>query len=105
MSSSFIPTIPQDEQAGDMLQYWQLYEILFYLNRMQSNINIINSPPNALSITVSNTTLFYLAMLYYGDATQWPVIARANNLTDPMITTLTTLLIPNWNQQDTGGIL
>ncbi len=77
----------------------------FYLQRMQANIAIINAPPNAVIIQVMNTNLFKLAALYYSDATQWPVIANANGLYDPMINSPTTLVIPPWNQQDTGGIV
>ncbi|VVC75986.1 hypothetical protein AQUSIP_12870 [Aquicella siphonis] len=97
--------VAQDQAAQSQLEYWQLYEILFYLNRMLANIAIINTPPNAITITAVNTTLFALAKEYYGDPTQWVIIARANNLVDPMVTQLTTLYIPPWNQQDTGGIL
>ncbi len=94
-----------DVQAQLMYEYYLLYTLQFYLERMQSNLLLINAPPNATVITVMNTTLFKLAEQYYGDATQWSVIANANNLIDPMITVPTTLLIPPWNQQDTGGII
>lgn len=104
-SSQFMPSEDLAAQQADMQLYWQLYTLQFYLQRIQANLAIINAPPNAVVVTVMNTTLFKLAALYYGDATQWPVIARANNLTDPMINSPTTIVIPPWNQQDTGGIL
>lgn len=93
------------EQQVLMLKYWQAYTLQFYLQRISANLALINSPPNAVVINVMNTTLFKLAEQYYGDATQWAVIANANGLSDPMINGPTTLLIPPWNQQDTGGIL
>ena len=104
-SSTFVSSLSIDIQVQDQTTYWQLYTLQYYLQRIQANLGIINSPPNAIVITVMNTTLFKLAAQYYGDATQWPVIANANNLHDPQITTPMTLVIPPWNQQDTGGIL
>jgi len=104
-SSNFVPTESLNQQQVDQATYWQLYTLQFYLQRIQANLGIINAPPNAITITVMNTNLFKLAAEYYGDATQWPIIANANNLTDPMINSSRTLFIPPWNQQDTGGIL
>lgn len=104
-SSTFVPSENEALQSTDQYNYWQLYTLQFYLQRIQANLAIINAPPNAITITVFNTTLFKLAAQYYGDATQWPVIANANNLEDPFITSPITLFIPPWNQQDTGGIL
>jgi len=103
--TTFVPDENASDQQQDMYVYWQLYTIQFYLQRMQANLSLITSPPNALTVTVMNTNLFALAAAYYGDATQWGIIANANGLTDPMIREPTTLLIPPWNQQDTGGIL
>lgn len=95
-----------DENTTQQMQtYWQLFALKFYLERIQANLAIINAPPNAQTVNVSKTTLFALAAQYYGDATQWGVIANANGLIDPMITQPTTLFIPAWNQIDTGGIL
>ena len=103
MSSSQNPNLTV--QSTDMNTYWQLYTMQYYLQRIQANLAIINAPPNATVITAMNTTLYKLAAQYYGDATQWAVIANANNLYDPMITTPKTLIIPIWNQIDTGGIV
>lgn len=43
---------------------------------------------------VSNTTLFHLAMLEFGDALQWVSVAEINNLTDPWIVAQSNILIP-----------
>ncbi len=93
------------QQANDMIAYWKLYQIQFYLERMQANINLINAIPNAQLVTVIGGNLFNLAAIYYGDASQWALIADANNLSDPMIVGVQNLLIPPLNNQDTGGIL
>jgi len=46
------------------------------------------------SVTVAGGTLFAVALLYLGDATQWDVIAVANQLGDPWLSGLVTLRIP-----------
>lgn len=96
---------PLDQQALDMTTYWQSYQLQFYLQRIQRNLALINSAPNAQVITVIGGNLFALAAQYYGDASQWALIAQANNLTDPNLSGVNTLLIPPLNNQDTGGIL
>lgn len=92
-------------QQEDMLEYWQLYQVQYFLDRIEANLNLINSAPNSQIITVVGGNLFDLAKQYYGDATQWVLIAKANNLTDPMINGSAQLIIPPWNGVDTGGIL
>lgn len=92
-------------QTADMQLYMQLYQLQFFLNRIQGNLNLINSAPNAQVITVISGNLFQLAAQYYNDATQWVYIAKANNLSDPYITGTKTLIIPPYTNQDSGGIL
>jgi hypothetical protein len=53
---------------------------------------VVNQPLKTLS--VSNTTLFAVAVAEYGDATQWNRIARANGLFDPWIRDPIRLVIP-----------
>lgn len=43
---------------------------------------------------VSNTTLFHIAMLEFGDALQWVSVAQLNEMVDPWITPQTDVLIP-----------
>ncbi len=47
-----------------------------------------------MSITVTDTTLFHVAALWLGDATQWDRIARLNNVSDPMIVGTVILILP-----------
>jgi hypothetical protein len=56
------------------------------------------------TITIAGGNLFQLAALYLNDATQWIRIAELNNLSDPMLSGLNTLLIPDVNPNATGGI-
>jgi len=57
-----------------------------------------------LTVQVSGTTLFHVAAKYLGDATQWIRIAQFNGLSDPQISGIVTLLIPNVDASQTGGI-
>jgi hypothetical protein len=56
------------------------------------------------TITIAGGNLFQLAAIYLNDATQWIRIAELNNLSDPMLSGLNTLLIPDVNPNATGGI-
>jgi nucleoid-associated protein YgaU len=56
------------------------------------------------SVTVSGGNLFQVAAALLGDATQWVRIAQLNKLSDPMLSGVTTLLIPDKNPAAGGGI-
>ena len=55
-------------------------------------------------ITVAGGNLFALAAQYLGDATQWIRIAQANNLSDPVLSGINTLVIPSVDASAGGGI-
>ena len=74
--------------------------------RMAGNLNVINAPPNAQSVTVAGGNLYSIASEHYGDPTMWTTIAQANGLTDPQLPAgMTTLLIPPAPQVSSGGLL
>ena len=54
------------------------------------------------TITVAGGNLFAIAASQLGDATQWIRIAQLNDLDDPQLAGVTTLLIPD-AQPDAGG--
>ena len=56
------------------------------------------------TITVAGGNLFRVAAEQLGDATQWIRIAQLNNLSDPMLSGVVTLLIPEINPSAGGGI-
>ena len=56
------------------------------------------------SITVAGGNLFAIAARQLDDATQWIRIAKANDLTDPMLVGVVTLNIPPVDPSATGGI-
>lgn len=55
-------------------------------------------------ITVAGGTLFDVAMRYLGDATQWVRIAALNDLSDPWLSGLITLNLPEVDNAAGGGI-
>ncbi len=59
---------------------------------------------SAQTITVVGGNLFALAAVYLNDATQWIRIAQANGLSDPVLTGLNKLVIPEKNPNAGGGI-
>lgn len=57
-----------------------------------------------LTLTVNGGNLFSIAAQQLGDATQWIRIAQLNNLSDPMLSGIVTLLIPAPDANAGGGI-
>jgi hypothetical protein len=56
------------------------------------------------TLTVAGDNLFRIAAAQLADATQWIRIAELNNISDPMLTGVTTLLIPERDLAAGGGI-
>jgi len=79
-----------------------LYSLDGVLGRMAGNLGQVNS--SVKTITVTGGNLFDLASKHYGDASGWTSIAKANNLSDPEITGINTLIIPQ-NNSDSSGVL
>lgn len=57
------------------------------------------------TIIVAGGDLFHIAAKQLNDATQWIRIAQLNNISDPVLSGLTTLLIPDSNPTAGGGIV
>ena len=55
-------------------------------------------------IMVTGGNLFQIAAQYLGDATQWVRIAQQNNITDPWLSGLMTLTLPDLDASAGGGI-
>lgn len=64
---------------------------------------MMNSVPKKIKVA-GPTTLFHLAAKYYGSATLWNRIAEANGRTDPKISGVVELVMPQ-DPSDNGGIL
>lgn len=59
---------------------------------------------NGQVVVVAGGNLFALAAQYLGDATQWIRIAQANQLSDPQLEGVNTLVIPPVDPVAGGGI-
>jgi hypothetical protein len=81
----------------------QLLQLQGVLGRMTTNLGQVNS--SVRTVTVGGGNLFDLASKEYGDPTAWTQIANANNLSDPTLTGITTLVIPPYSNGTSGGIL
>ena len=55
-------------------------------------------------ITIAGDNLFRIAAVELADATQWIRIAELNNLSDPMLAGVMTLVIPESQHGVGGGI-
>jgi hypothetical protein len=90
------------QQAQNAETLARCYELQSTLGRMQSNLAIAGI--SGQLITTAGGTLQQLAADAYGDPTQWTAIARANDLTDPVITGVVDLRIPPVRDK-AGGVL
>lgn len=56
------------------------------------------------TITIAGGNLFRIAAEMLGDATQWIRIAQLNDLSDPEIAGVATLLLPDVDPRAGGGV-
>lgn len=91
-----------DTQVTVATQVADLYDLHNLTARMATNLAAIGS--GGAVVTVAGANLFELAARYYGDATEWTTIAKANGLTEPVLTGLRSLLIPP-TASGSGGVL
>jgi hypothetical protein len=56
------------------------------------------------TLTTAGGTLFHIAARELGDATQWIRIAQLNDLSDPMLSGVVTLRLPDTDPGAGGGI-
>ena len=57
------------------------------------------------TLIVAGGDLFHIAAQQLNDATQWIRIAQLNNITDPVLSGLVTLLIPDPDPAAGGGVV
>lgn len=89
-------------QASAMGQSANLQNLSSVVGRMATNLNAIGRS-GAQVVTVGGD-LYSMAEAAYGDATEWATIARANDLTDPLLAGIQTILVPP-SPGGTAGIL
>ncbi|MFC4526422.1 LysM peptidoglycan-binding domain-containing protein [Dyella halodurans] len=72
------------------------------MGRMTANLGSVSG--NSTTVTVAGGNLYSIASQQYGDPTSWTAIAKANGLTDPVLSGVQSVVVPK--QPDTaGGIL
>ncbi len=79
-----------------------LYDINSLMGRMLTNLAAVNASGSRQ--VVAGGDLYHLAASAYGDPNEWPTIAVANGLTDPVIAGIQTILIPP-SGQGANGVL
>jgi hypothetical protein len=79
-----------------------LYSLQNVVGRMGANLGSVSG--SARPVTVSGGNLMDIASSAYGDATSWTGIAKANGLTDPVLTGTKTISVP-LRPDTAGGIL
>jgi hypothetical protein len=89
-------------QVAAMTQLPQLYNLQSVLGRMGGNLGTIGRGSN--TVTQAGGNLYSMAATSYKDPTAWTTIAKANNLSDPQLTGINTLVIPA-TPDNSGGVM
>jgi hypothetical protein len=89
-------------QVVAMTQSGHLYDLNAVLGRMGRNASAAGT--SGASVIMAGGDLYHAAATAYGNASGWTTIAKANNLTDPVVSGLQTLRIPP-TIDNTGGVL
>lgn len=74
-----------DVVSKDFLNLADAYLLEAFLLQIQRNIVLISKGSDGKNIIINGGNLYQLASQYYGDATLWTTIAKANGLVDPFI--------------------
>lgn len=80
-----------------------LYQLDAALGRMSTNLTA--DGVSGKLVTKAGGDLYHLAAEQYGDASAWPVIARANGLSDPVLDGVQTLTVPEKPISSPDGVL
>ena len=106
-----LPNNPISTNAGNLIsnvanftQLPLLLNLQSVAGRMGANLGAVNG--GIATLPTAGGNLMQIATAQYSDASQWTTIARANGLTDPMLSGLKTLVIPPAStNQANGGVL
>ena len=88
-------------QVNGYTQMPLLINLQSVVGRINTNLGTTSASNN--SIVTAGGNLFALASKYYGDASAWTTLARANKLTDPALTGVQTVVIPA-KSDGSGGV-
>ena len=93
------------DTANEAIELANLYYLQAILDRMYVRVDQTKGTAKPTIITVVNDNLYRLAAIYYGNADQWGLIAAANALHDPEVEGIKSLVIPEWDGNERGGII
>ncbi len=71
-----------------------LYNLGSVLERVNKNVRTGQTANGVKSVTLSGGNLYQVAADNYGDARYWESLATVNNLTDPQLTGINTIVVP-----------
>lgn len=92
-------------QVTALTQFPLLVQLGSVANRIQGNLGGVASAAQQFrSVVMAGGTLYDQAAKVYGDATKWTTIAKANNMTDPVVTSIQTIKVPV-NAYDSEGVM
>ena len=89
-------------QAAAFTTQPSLISLQNVMGRMSANLGNVSG--NVVPTTVAGGNLYSIAAKQYGDATAWTGIAKANGLTDPVLSGVHTISVPILADQ-AGGVL
>jgi len=81
-------------QADGMTRLPALYNLGSVLERVNKNVRTGQTANGVKSVTLSGGNLYQVAADNYGDARYWDSLATVNNLTDPQLTGINTIVVP-----------
>lgn len=82
-----------------------LQQLQSVTGRITTNLNVLNNGgANVRQVAVAGGNLYDRAAAFYGDATKWDVLAKANDTTDPSVSGVTVLNVPENAPATTDGL-
>ncbi len=82
-------------QADQVTKIPALYNMQSVLSRLNKNVQSGQTADGVREITLSGGNLYQVAADQYGDASLWGSLASANNITDPQLTGINTIIVPS----------
>jgi hypothetical protein len=72
-----------------------LYQLSDVLGRLNKNVQAGQSANGVRTVTLSGGNLYQAASQQYGDSSRWTSLATANGLTDPQLSGIQTIVVPD----------
>jgi hypothetical protein len=79
-------------QVSSMASLPGLYDLQSITGRMSTNLLSVRA--SGSQVVTAGGDLYRMASKAYGSAAEWPTIALANGLADPVLTGVNTILVP-----------